>query len=64
MDESCEGYDFFVDFDKVEREKRVERTVLDLKSRFGKNAMLRGMDLENGATAIIRNKLVGGHNGE
>ena len=64
MDESCEGYDLFVDFDKVEREKRIERTVIDLKSRFGKNAMLRGMDLENGATAIIRNKLVGGHNGE
>lgn len=64
MDEGCEGYDFFVDFDKVEREKRIERTVLELKDKFGKNAMLRGLDLESGATTIIRNKLIGGHNGE
>jgi DNA polymerase V len=37
--------------------------VLDIKKRFGKNAILKGMSLEEKATARIRNKLIGGHNG-
>ncbi|MBE7068042.1 MAG: DNA repair protein [Clostridiales bacterium] len=64
MDEGCEGYDLFTDFEKVEREKHLEHAVLDIKDKFGKNSMLRAADLQEGATAIIRNKLVGGHNGE
>lgn len=64
VSDGCEGYDLFTDFDKVEKEKKLERTVLGIKDRFGKNAMLRGFDLEEGATAAIRNKLIGGHNGE
>ena len=64
MDESCEGYDLFTDFEKVEREKRLENTVLGIKDRFGKNAMFRGLDLSEGATALARNKMIGGHNGE
>lgn len=64
LDESCEGFDMFTDLEKVEREKTLERTVLQIKDRFGKNAMFRGIDLTEGATAIERNKMVGGHNGE
>ena len=64
LDECAEGYDLFTDFDKVEKEKKAERAVLDIKSKFGKNAVIRGMDLQEGATATMRNKLVGGHNGE
>lgn len=64
VDESCIGYDLFTDFDAVEREHRLENTVLRIKDRFGKNAVLRGFDLEEGATGILRNKLIGGHNGE
>ena len=63
-DEGAEGYDLFTDFEAVEKEKHLERTVLKIKERFGKNALLRGFDLEDGATAPIRNKLIGGHNGE
>jgi len=62
--EGCEGYDLFTNFEAVEKEKKVERAVLNIKDRFGKNAMLRALDLQDGATAIIRNKLIGGHNGE
>lgn len=61
-DESAEGYDFFTDYDEVEREKRAEKTVLSLKDKFGKNAVIRASDLQDGATAIERNKLIGGHN--
>ena len=45
----------------LEREKRVQRTVLDIKKKFGKNAILKGMNLEEGATAKSRNEQIGGH---
>lgn len=50
--------------EKVEKEKKTERSVLAIKEKFGKNALLRGMDLQEGATTVERNKLIGGHNGE
>ncbi len=46
-----------------EREKRLQRAEIELKKRFGKNIILKGMNLEEGATAIERNKQVGGHRG-
>ena len=64
VDEGCEGYDLFTNPELIEREKHIEETVLGIKARFGKNAMLRGFDLEEGATTVFRNKLIGGHNGE
>lgn len=63
-DECCEGYDMFTDLDAIAKEKRAERAALEIKERFGNNAILRGMDLLDGATAKQRNKLIGGHNGE
>ena len=39
----------------------MQRAILDVKKRYGKNALLRGVDLEEGATAISRNKQIGGH---
>ena len=52
----------FTNFEKIEKERKLEHTVLELKDKFGKNCMLRAIDLEEGATAMARNKLVGGHN--
>ena len=46
---------------EMEREKKVQRTMLDIKKRFGKNAILKGMNLEEGATAKERNNTIGGH---
>ena len=43
------------------REKQRQKAMLDIKRRFGKNAILRGMDLEEGATAPARNSQIGGH---
>lgn len=43
------------------REKRVQESVLALKKRFGKNILLKGMNLEEGATAKERNEQIGGH---
>ena len=60
-DEGCAGYDLFTDFDAVEREKRRDRTVLELKNKYGKNAVLRGIDLTEAATQRERNNMIGGH---
>lgn len=64
VDEACEGYDLFADMYQIEKEKNAEYAVLEIKDKFGKNALIRGLDLMDGATQITRNKLVGGHNGE
>ena len=45
----------------LEREKKVQRTMLDIKKKFGKNAILKGMNLEEGATAKSRNEQIGGY---
>ncbi|MGN0166089.1 MAG: DNA methylase [Lachnospiraceae bacterium] len=64
--------DFFTDYEALEkqqeeekkefvREKEIQKAVLSIKKRYGKNAVLKGMNLEEGATAIARNSQVGGH---
>ena len=45
----------------LEREKKVQRAVLDIKRKYGKNAILKGMNLQEGATARDRNNTIGGH---
>lgn len=47
--------------EELEREKRIQKTVLDIKKKYGKNAIVKGMNLEEGATAISRNQQIGGH---
>lgn len=42
-------------------EKTIQNTVLELQSRFGKNAVIKGMNLFEGATTVERNKTIGGH---
>ena len=67
-----EQLDLFTDYDAqsklkaeekaaMERERRMQRAMLDIKKRFGKNAILKGMNLEEGATTINRNGQIGGH---
>ena len=63
ISENGEQYDFFTDLNKVEKEKNLVRSVLNLKDKFGKNAILKGLDLKEDATQRDRNKMVGGHNG-
>ena len=54
----------FTDQEKADRERKLELTLCEIKNKMGKNKIIRGMDLEEGATTILRNKLIGGHNGE
>ena len=52
----------FTDQDKLDKERKLELTMCNIKNKLGKNSIVRGMDLEEGATTILRNKLIGGHN--
>ena len=68
----AEQLDFFTDFEEkkaqqekeekaLQREKNMQKAIIGLKNKYGKNAVLRGMNLEEGATTISRNKQIGGH---
>ena len=70
--ESFEQLDLFTDYaaleeqhqhekEEFDRERKLQQAVLDIKKRYGKNAVLRGMNFEEGATAIQRNSQIGGH---
>lgn len=68
----AEQLDFFTNFEEkqaerereniaLKRENNMQKAIIELKNKYGKNAVLRGMNLEEGATTISRNKQIGGH---
>ena len=60
-DEAYRQYDLFSDPMEEERERRLQKAVLDIKDKYGKNAVLKGMNLQKGATTRERNLQIGGH---
>jgi len=46
---------------EIEREKKLQETVINIKNKFGKNSILKGMNYQEGATTKERNKQIGGH---
>ena len=62
VDETYEQLDLFSDEEAIKKEKEIEKTMNAIKRKYGKNSILRGMNLLDGATARKRNKLIGGHN--
>lgn len=61
VDECFEQYSLFVDPVLMEKDKNISRSVNELRGKFGKNAVLKGMNLEKAATTIERNGQIGGH---
>jgi len=65
--------DLFIDYEQLkkeeeeklekdlEKEKRLQEATLKLKQKYGKNAVLKGMNLVEGATGKDRNNTIGGH---
>ena len=49
--------------EELEKEKELQRALLSIKKKYGKNSIVKGMDLMDGATTIQRNNEVGGHKG-
>ena len=71
-EESHEQLDLFMDYEKIDRQREVEKmeekeeknlqsVMIDIKKKFGKNAIVKAMDLEEGATTLDRNNQIGGH---
>ena len=67
-----EQLDLFTDYEEIEqkreqeeaaleKEKKIQHTLLNIKKKFGKNAVLKGVNLEEGATTRERNNQIGGH---
>ncbi len=54
-------YPFFVDIEKLEKNRQLQKAVLEIKNKYGKNAVLKGMNLQENAMTIERNKQIGGH---
>jgi len=72
QDRAPQQLDLFTDYEalekqrqeeqaKLDKERRIQETQLKIKKRFGKNAILRGLNFEEGATAKERNEQIGGH---
>ncbi len=70
--ETFEQLDLFTDYAEekrkeekenaaLQKEKDMQRAILSIKAKYGKNALLKGMNLEEGATTAGRNKQIGGH---
>lgn len=64
--------DFFSDYNEqkkkaefeensLKKERKIQKAMLDIKKKYGKNAIIKGMNLEEGATTISRNSQIGGH---
>ena len=70
--ESREQLNLFEDYDALQNQRKLEQADLDkeremqnailaIKKKYGKDALIKGMDLQEGATAVKRNSLIGGH---
>lgn len=71
-EEKFEQMDMFTDYDALEKERkkeaellakerRLQEAMLSVKKKYGKNAILKGTNLQEGATTMERNRQIGGH---
>lgn len=65
---SYEQLDLFTDIkeklkqdEKLQKEKKLQETVIGIKNKYGKNAIIKAFNLEEGATTLSRNRQIGGH---
>lgn len=61
VEEKYEQYDLFMDPVEQAKERKMQEAMLAIKKKFGKNAILKGINFEEGATTIERNNQIGGH---
>ena len=51
----------FVDYDSLEKERRIQRAMIEVRQKYGASAIFKGMNLLEGATTLERNGQIGGH---
>ena len=61
MPEEYHQYNFFTNAEELEKTRKIQKAVLSIKNKFGKDAILKGMNLQEGATTRERNHQIGGH---
>ncbi len=61
LDECYEQLDLFTDYEEVQKERKIEEILNEIKHKYGKNAVLKGLNYDQNSTAKSRNKLIGGH---
>ena len=61
MTEDYQQFDLFSDPEETEKDVKAQRAAISIKQRYGRNAILKGMNLEESATTIERNGQIGGH---
>ena len=62
VDEAFEQYDLFIGPEDLEKDRKVQQAVLDIRAKFGKNSVIKGMNLLEAGTTLERNHQIGGHN--
>jgi len=62
LDEDYEMLDLFTDSENVQKKRRLDSAIIEIKQKYGKNSVLKGMNYLDGATSRKRNLLIGGHN--
>ena len=63
-DDSMSSITLFTDIEAEEKERKLQQAIISIKNKHGKNAVLKGISYTEKGTARVRNKLIGGHNGE
>ena len=51
----------FIDYEALERDRKLQGAMLEVRKKFGSNALFKGMNLMEGATTLERNQQIGGH---
>lgn len=59
--EGMEQYDLFTDYNAINKEKKLVKSILNIQDRYGRNSLLKGLDLNEKATQRERNNMIGGH---
>ena len=60
-DDGMYQMDLFADYDALNKERQLYAALLEVRTKYGANALLKGMNLMEGATTIERNQQIGGH---
>lgn len=61
IDEAYVQYDLFSDPVELEKERKLQKAMISMQSKYGKNAILKGMNLDKRGTTMERNRQIGGH---
>ena len=63
-DERYEAYDLFTDYEDIQKERQLQQAIVHIKNQYGKDAVLKAMNMLDKATARKRHQLIGGHNAQ